>query len=146
MAAGSPRDPAAPSPALSSKARFELGDGVAHAVITLARTRTGFFEDGSFRARARTAAAATRLSSTSQAAARPRGPHRPISTTPRRSGRSASAPLDRLGQRSLTPVGVMTPQRARPCFRMSTDLAIRRCRVSSVLAPSTCSTCHDLLL
>jgi hypothetical protein len=33
----------------SSRARalFELGDGVAHAVLTLARTRTGFFEDGS---------------------------------------------------------------------------------------------------
>jgi hypothetical protein len=29
------------------------------------------------------------------------------------------------------------PQRARPCFRMSTDFAMRRCRVSSVLAPST---------
>jgi hypothetical protein len=37
--------------------------------MTLARTRTGLFEDGSFRARARTAVAATRLSSTSQAAA-----------------------------------------------------------------------------
>ena len=37
--------------------------------MTLARTRTGLFEDGSFRTRARTAAAATRLSSTSQAAA-----------------------------------------------------------------------------
>jgi hypothetical protein len=95
-------------------ALFELGDGVAHAVMTLARTRTGFFEDGSFRARARTAAAATRLSST--------------------------ALPDRLVR------SWMTPQRARPCFRMSTDLAIRRRRVSSVLAPSTCSTCHDLLL
>jgi hypothetical protein len=37
--------------------------------MTLARTRTDFCEDGSFRARARTAAAATRLSNTSQAAA-----------------------------------------------------------------------------
>jgi Zn-dependent M28 family amino/carboxypeptidase len=54
---------------LSTQALFELGDGAAHAVMTLARTRTGFFEDGSFRARARTAAAATRLSNTSQAAA-----------------------------------------------------------------------------
>jgi Zn-dependent M28 family amino/carboxypeptidase len=54
---------------LSTKALNELGDGAAHAVMTLARSRTGFFEDGSFRARARTAAAATRLSSTTQAAA-----------------------------------------------------------------------------
>jgi Zn-dependent M28 family amino/carboxypeptidase len=54
---------------LSTKALNELGDGAAHAVMTLARSRTGFFEDGSFRTRARTAAAATRLSSTSQAAA-----------------------------------------------------------------------------
>jgi Zn-dependent M28 family amino/carboxypeptidase len=54
---------------LSTKALNELGDGAAHAVMTLARTRTGFFEDGSFRARARTAAAATRLSNTTQAAA-----------------------------------------------------------------------------
>jgi hypothetical protein len=37
---------------LNTKALFELGDGAAHAVMTLARTRTGFFEDGSFRARA----------------------------------------------------------------------------------------------
>ena len=28
-------------------------------------------------------------------------------------------------------------QRGRPCRRVSTDLAIRRCRVSSVLAPVT---------
>jgi Zn-dependent M28 family amino/carboxypeptidase len=54
---------------LSTAALNELGDGAAHAVMTLARTRTGLFEDGSFRARARTAAAATRLSGTSQAAA-----------------------------------------------------------------------------
>jgi hypothetical protein len=32
---------------LSTKALFELGDGAAHAVMTLARTRSGFFEDGS---------------------------------------------------------------------------------------------------
>jgi Peptidase family M28/PA domain len=38
---------------LSTKALFELGDGVAHAVMTLARTRSGFFEDGSRAARAR---------------------------------------------------------------------------------------------
>ncbi|HJU02278.1 MAG TPA: M28 family peptidase [Actinomycetes bacterium] len=54
---------------LSTKALNELGDGAAHAVMTLARSRTGFFEDGSFRARARTAAATTRLSNTSRAAA-----------------------------------------------------------------------------
>jgi hypothetical protein len=38
---------------LSTKALFELGDGAAHAVLTLARTRSGFFEDGSRAARAR---------------------------------------------------------------------------------------------
>jgi Zn-dependent M28 family amino/carboxypeptidase len=54
---------------LSTKALNELGDGAAHAVMTLARSRTGLFEDGSFRARARTAEEATRLSSTTQAAA-----------------------------------------------------------------------------
>ena len=54
---------------LNTKGLAELGDGAAHATMTLAKTRTGFFEDGSFRARARTAATATRLSSTSQAAA-----------------------------------------------------------------------------
>jgi Zn-dependent M28 family amino/carboxypeptidase len=32
---------------LSTKALFELGDGAAHAVLTLAKTKTGFFEDGS---------------------------------------------------------------------------------------------------
>lgn len=32
---------------LSTKALAELGDGAAHAVLTLARTRSGFFEDGS---------------------------------------------------------------------------------------------------
>lgn len=35
---------------LSTKALFELGDGAAHAVLTLARTKTGFYEDGSRRA------------------------------------------------------------------------------------------------
>jgi Zn-dependent M28 family amino/carboxypeptidase len=54
---------------LSTKALNELGDGTAHAVMTLARTRTGFFEDGSFRAPAGAAASTTRLSGTSQAAA-----------------------------------------------------------------------------
>jgi Zn-dependent M28 family amino/carboxypeptidase len=42
---------------LSTKALFELGDGAAHAVMTLARTRTGFFEDGSRVARTRVATA-----------------------------------------------------------------------------------------
>ena len=32
---------------LSTKALFELGDGAAHAALTLAKTKTGFFEDGS---------------------------------------------------------------------------------------------------
>lgn len=32
---------------LSTKALFELGDGAAHAVQTLAQTKTGFYEDGS---------------------------------------------------------------------------------------------------
>jgi Zn-dependent M28 family amino/carboxypeptidase len=55
---------------LSTKALNELGDGTAHAVMTLARTRTGLFEDGSFRAPAGAATASTtRLSGTSQAAA-----------------------------------------------------------------------------
>jgi Zn-dependent M28 family amino/carboxypeptidase len=34
---------------LSTKALAELGDGVAHSVWTLAKSRSGFFEDGSFR-------------------------------------------------------------------------------------------------
>jgi Zn-dependent M28 family amino/carboxypeptidase len=42
---------------LSTKALFELGDAAAHAVMTLARTRTGFFKDGSLRARAQATAA-----------------------------------------------------------------------------------------
>jgi Zn-dependent M28 family amino/carboxypeptidase len=46
---------------LNTKALFELGDGAAHAVMTLARTRTGFFEDGSFRAPARAGLSAKRL-------------------------------------------------------------------------------------
>ena len=38
---------------LSSKALFELGDGVAHSVLTLAKTKSGFFEDGSKQAKTR---------------------------------------------------------------------------------------------
>jgi Peptidase family M28 len=54
--AGEPDDPCYRQPRdditnLGTKALFELGDGAAHAVMTLARTRTGFFEDGSFRTR-----------------------------------------------------------------------------------------------
>ena len=41
---------------VSTKALFELGDAAAHATLTLARTRTGFFEDGSRRGTARTRA------------------------------------------------------------------------------------------
>jgi Zn-dependent M28 family amino/carboxypeptidase len=41
---------------LSTKALFELGDAAAHATLTLARTKTGFFEDGSRRGNARTRA------------------------------------------------------------------------------------------
>jgi Zn-dependent M28 family amino/carboxypeptidase len=52
---------------LNTKALFELGDAAAHATMTLARTRTGFFEDGSLRARA--AVSAKRQSFSSQAAA-----------------------------------------------------------------------------
>ena len=44
---------------LNTKALFELGDAAAHATMTLARTRTGFFEDGSFRVGSRSAAAAS---------------------------------------------------------------------------------------
>ncbi len=43
---------------LSTKALAELGDAAAHATLTLARTRTGFFPDGSRRARAAVAPAA----------------------------------------------------------------------------------------
>ncbi|HWD45937.1 MAG TPA: M28 family metallopeptidase [Actinomycetota bacterium] len=42
---------------LSTKALSEMGDAAAHAVMTLARTRTGFFEDGSRVGRARVATA-----------------------------------------------------------------------------------------
>ncbi|KUL37576.1 M28 family metallopeptidase [Actinoplanes awajinensis] len=40
---------------LNAKALSELGDGAAHAVLTLARTKTGFYPDGSLRAPARPA-------------------------------------------------------------------------------------------
>jgi len=40
---------------LSTKALAELGDAVAHATMTLARTKTGFFEDGSRIARTKVA-------------------------------------------------------------------------------------------
>ena len=43
---------------LSTRALFELGDAAAHAVLTLARTRSGFFEDGSRVAAARAAGVA----------------------------------------------------------------------------------------
>jgi Zn-dependent M28 family amino/carboxypeptidase len=46
---------------LNTKALFELGDAVAHATLTLARTKSGFFEDGSLRAQARTEVAADRF-------------------------------------------------------------------------------------
>jgi Zn-dependent M28 family amino/carboxypeptidase len=46
---------------LNTKALFELGDAVAHATLTLARTKSGFFEDGSLRAQARTQVAADRF-------------------------------------------------------------------------------------
>jgi Zn-dependent M28 family amino/carboxypeptidase len=46
---------------LSTRALHELGDGAAHAAMTLARTRTGFYEDGSFRTRARVGVSARRL-------------------------------------------------------------------------------------
>jgi Zn-dependent M28 family amino/carboxypeptidase len=42
---------------LNTKALFELGDGAAHAIWTLAKTKSGFFEDGSLRAPAKTKAA-----------------------------------------------------------------------------------------
>jgi Zn-dependent M28 family amino/carboxypeptidase len=40
---------------LNTKALFEMGDATAHAVLTLARTRSGFFEDGSRAARTQAA-------------------------------------------------------------------------------------------
>jgi Zn-dependent M28 family amino/carboxypeptidase len=52
---------------LSTKALFELGDAAAHAVMTMARSRTGLLEDGSSRTRARVSA--QRLSIGSQTAA-----------------------------------------------------------------------------
>jgi Zn-dependent M28 family amino/carboxypeptidase len=38
---------------LNTKALFELGDGAAHGIWTLAKSKSGFFEDGSFRAAAK---------------------------------------------------------------------------------------------
>ena len=38
---------------LSTKALFEMGDAAAHATLTLARTKSGFFEDGSRRGKVR---------------------------------------------------------------------------------------------
>jgi hypothetical protein len=38
---------------LSTKALNELGDAAAHATMTLARTRSGLYEDGSRRGRVR---------------------------------------------------------------------------------------------
>jgi Zn-dependent M28 family amino/carboxypeptidase len=38
---------------VSTKALFELGDGAAHAALTLAKTKTGFFEDGSRKGKVR---------------------------------------------------------------------------------------------
>jgi Zn-dependent M28 family amino/carboxypeptidase len=55
---------------LSTRALFELGDATAHAVMTLARTRTGFFEDGSFRTRATAALSAKALPYSGPQAAR----------------------------------------------------------------------------
>jgi Zn-dependent M28 family amino/carboxypeptidase len=43
---------------LSTKALGEMGDAAAHAVLTLAKTKTGFFEDGSLRLRGPAAAKA----------------------------------------------------------------------------------------
>jgi hypothetical protein len=56
--------------------------------------------------------------------------------------------MDRHGFEALVAVmaGWSLGQRGRPWRRASTDLAIRRCRVSSVLAPVTWRTCQDLLL
>lgn len=40
---------------VNTRALFELGDAAAHATLTLARSREGFFEDGSRQAQQRTA-------------------------------------------------------------------------------------------
>lgn len=71
--AGEPYDPCYHQPCdtinnVSTKALAELGDAAAHATMTLARSRTGFFEDGSFRTRAR-AGLSTQRQFSSQAAA-----------------------------------------------------------------------------
>ena len=64
--AGAPYDPCYHQPCdtinnLSTKALSEMGDAAAHATMTLARTRTGFYEDGSFRTGARSGVSAKRL-------------------------------------------------------------------------------------
>jgi len=51
---------------LNTKALFELGDGVAHSVWTLAKSKSGLYEDGSFRA---TAAAKAKAAAAAKAAA-----------------------------------------------------------------------------
>ena len=38
---------------VSTKALYEIGDAAAHATLTLARTKSGFFEDGSRRGKVR---------------------------------------------------------------------------------------------
>jgi Zn-dependent M28 family amino/carboxypeptidase len=70
--AGEPYDPCYHQPCdtinnVNTKALFELGDAAAHATMTLARSRTGLFEDGSFRTRA--GVSAKRQSYSPQAAA-----------------------------------------------------------------------------
>ena len=40
---------------LCTKALFEMGDAAAHATLTLARSKSGFFEDGSRRPQSRAA-------------------------------------------------------------------------------------------
>jgi Zn-dependent M28 family amino/carboxypeptidase len=51
---------------LNSKALFELGDGAAHAIWTLAKSKSGLYEDGSFRTTAKAKAKAA-----AKAAAKP---------------------------------------------------------------------------
>jgi Zn-dependent M28 family amino/carboxypeptidase len=49
---------------LNTKALAELGDGATHAIWTLAKSRSGFFEDGSFRVSSAKAAAAAKTAAT----------------------------------------------------------------------------------
>ena len=71
---------------LSTQSLFELGDAAAHAVMTLARTRTGFNPDGSFatRTRAGVSAAAPALQRPAgrRLATGPRGPSGPADRRP----------------------------------------------------------------